>query len=115
VILTGETGRRKTHLAVAIAYRAIQNGFDVLFTTAAALVEELSVAARGGGRLAKMLPAYTRPSVLVVDELGYLTYGPDAANVLFHVVRWRARSFSTRWRHRLRCPSLRLVSSMGVP
>ena len=88
LILTGQTGRGKTHLAVALAYRAIQNGFEALFTTAAALVEELSVAARDS-RLAKMLPAYTRPGVLVIDELGYLTYGPDAANVLFHVVNER--------------------------
>jgi DNA replication protein DnaC len=36
-----------------------------------------------------MLPAYTQPGVLVVDELGYLTYVPDAANVLFHVVNER--------------------------
>jgi DNA replication protein DnaC len=88
LILTGKTGRGKTHLAIAIAYRAIQNGFDALFTTAAALVEELSVAAREG-RLAKLLPTYTRPAALVIDELGYLTYGPDAANVLFHVVNER--------------------------
>jgi DNA replication protein DnaC len=88
LVLTGKTGRGKTHLAIAIAYRAIQNGFEALFTTAAALVEELSVAAREG-RLAKLLPTYTRPAVLVIDELGYLTYGPDAANVLFHVVNER--------------------------
>jgi DNA replication protein DnaC len=88
LVLTGKTGRGKTHLAIAIAYRAIQNGFDALFTPAAALVEELSVAAREG-RLAKLLPTYTRPAVLVCDELGYLTYGPDAANVLFHVVNER--------------------------
>ena len=69
LILTGQTGRGKTHLGIAIAYRAIQNGFDALFTTAAALVEELSVAGREG-RLAKRLPAYTRPAVLVIDELG---------------------------------------------
>jgi DNA replication protein DnaC len=88
LILTGKPGRGKTHLAIAVAYRAIQNGFDALFTTAAALVEELSVAARDGC-LAKTLPAYTRPAVLAIDELGYLTYGPDAANVLFHVVNER--------------------------
>ena len=35
------------------------------------------------------LLTYTRPHVLVVDEVGYLTYGPDAANVLFHVVNDR--------------------------
>jgi DNA replication protein DnaC len=39
LILHGKTGRGKTHLAVAIGYRAIQNGFETLFTTAAELIE----------------------------------------------------------------------------
>jgi DNA replication protein DnaC len=42
LILHGKTGRGKTHLAVAIGYRAIQNGFETLFTTAAKLIEDLS-------------------------------------------------------------------------
>jgi DNA replication protein DnaC len=88
LILYGKTGRGKTHLAVAIGYRAIQNGFETLCTTAAELVEELSNASQKG-RLQESLLTYTRPHVLVVDEVGYLTYGPDAANVLFHVVNDR--------------------------
>lgn len=90
LILTGKPGRGKTHLAVAIAYRAIQNGFDARFVTAAELIDELSGASRAG-RLAEALPVYTHPDVLVVDEVGYLTYGTDAANVLFHVVNERHR------------------------
>jgi DNA replication protein DnaC len=88
LILYGKTGRGKTHLAVAIGYRAIQNGFETLCTTAAELVEELSNAS-SKGRLQESLQTYTRPHVLLVDEVGYLTYGPDAANVLFHVVNHR--------------------------
>ena len=88
LILTGKSGRGKTHLAVAIAYRAIQNGFDAIFTTAAALIDDLSRASRDG-RLSDALDAYVHPHLLVVDEVGYLTYGPDAANVLFHVVNDR--------------------------
>lgn len=88
LILQGKTGRGKTHLAVAIAYRAIQNGFDAFFTTAAQLIEDLSNASHLG-RLHKVLPVYTHPHVLVVDEVGYLSYGPDAANVLYHVVNDR--------------------------
>ena len=56
-------------------YRAIQNGFDAFFTTAAALIDDLS-AAFCAGELAQALPTYTHPAVLVVDEVGYLTYGP---------------------------------------
>ncbi len=88
LILHGKPGRGKTHLAVAIAYRAIQNGFEALFVTAAELIDELSAAFRQG-RLAEALARYTHPHVLVVDEVGYLTYGTDAANMLFHVVNDR--------------------------
>jgi DNA replication protein DnaC len=88
LILHGKTGRGKTHLAVAIGYRAIQYGFETLFTTAAELIEELSNAGKKG-HLQESLASYTHPHVLVIDEVGYLTYGPDAANVLFHVVNDR--------------------------
>ena len=88
LILHGKTGRGKTHLAVSIAYRAIQNGFDAVCVTAAALIDDLSRASRDG-RLRDALTNYTHPHVLVVDEVGYLAYGDDAANVLFHVVNDR--------------------------
>jgi len=88
LVLYGKPGRGKTHLAIAIAYRAIQNGFDALFTTAAALIDDLS-AAGSKSQFRQALKIYTAPGVLVIDEVGYLTYGPDAANVLFHVVNER--------------------------
>ena len=88
LILSGRPGRGKTHLAVAVAYRAILNGFDALFVTAAELIDELSTAA-SQGKLRTALTRYLSPHVLVVDEVGYLTYGTDAANVLFHVVNER--------------------------
>src|SRR6266566_7977901 len=90
LILGGKPGRGKTHLAVAIAYRAIQLGCDALFVTAAELIDDLSAAFRAG-RFAAALATYTHPAILVVDEVGYLTCGTDAANVLFHVVNDRHR------------------------
>lgn len=63
---------------------------DPFFTTAAALIDDRSAAFRAG-ELANALPTYTHPAVLVVDEVGYLTYGTDAANMLFHVVNERHR------------------------
>ena len=99
LILEGKPGRGKTHLAIAIAYRALQNGFEARFTTAAQLIEELSSASREG-KLREALAQYMKPHVLVVDEVGYLTYGDDAANVLYHVVndrhiRGRSMIFTT--------------------
>jgi DNA replication protein DnaC len=88
VIFEGKPGRGKTHLAIAIAYRAMQIGFDALFTTAAQLIEDLSAASRDGS-MRQALARYMKPHVLVVDEVGYLAYGDDAANVLYHVVNDR--------------------------
>ena len=65
LILAGKPGRGKTHLAIAVAYRAIQNGFDAFFTTAT-LIDDLSAAFRAG-ELANALLTYTHPAVLVVD------------------------------------------------
>ncbi len=92
VILLGQPGRGKTHLAIAFAYKAIQYGYEARFTTAAALLNELHRAARGGD-VEAALDTYVAPDVLIVDELGYLSYGPDAANLLFQVVdrRYLAR------------------------
>jgi DNA replication protein DnaC len=87
-ILGGPPGRGKTHLGVAIAYRAIQNGFEARFTTADELIGALSTAAHRG-QLEEALEPYVHPHVLVIDELGYQSYAADAANVLFRVVSHR--------------------------
>ena len=88
LILYGKHGRGKTHLAVGIGYRAIQNGFETLCANAAELIEGLSNASKRG-QLQQALFTYTHPHVLICDEIGYLAHGQDAANVLFHVVNDR--------------------------
>lgn len=85
LILLGKPGRGKTHLAIAIAYKAIQNGGTARCCTAARLLGDLHAAVREGD-LETALAEFVAPDVLVVDELGYLGYGPDAANCLFHVI-----------------------------
>ncbi|MFZ5479222.1 MAG: IS21-like element helper ATPase IstB [Myxococcota bacterium] len=88
LILSGKPGRGKTHLAVAIAYRAIQNGFTARFVGASALIDELGLASRAG-KLREATTAWVEPHVLVIDEVGYLNHAEDAANVLFGVVDQR--------------------------
>lgn len=85
---SGPSGTGKSHLAIAIAYRAIQHGYEARFVGADALMGELSRAA-GKGRLEAALELYLHPHVLVVDELGYLSHAPDAANVLYRVINER--------------------------
>lgn len=88
LVLSGKPGRGKTHLAVAIGYRAIQNGFTARFVGASALIDELGIASRAG-RLREATAAWREPSVLIIDEVGYLAHAQDAANVLFGVVDQR--------------------------
>ena len=85
LILAGRSGRGKKDSAIAIAYKAIQHGFDARSATAVALIDDLSSASREGRFRAAVQTSF-RPTVLVCDEFGYLVDGPDAANVLCHVV-----------------------------
>ena len=87
-IFSGPSGTGKSHLCIAIAYRAIQHGYDARFVGADTLIGELSHAA-AKGRLDRALEPYRHPHVLVIDELGYLSHATDAANVLYRVINDR--------------------------
>ena len=87
-IFSGPSGTGKSHICIAIAYRAIQHGYEARFVSADALIGHLSHAA-AKGRLEMALDPFLHPHVLVIDELGYLTHATDAANVLYRVVNER--------------------------
>lgn len=82
VIIVGNPGLGKTHLAIGIARACCQQGYRVRFVTAAALVNELA-AAQQEYRLNKLLKQFRTVDLVVVDELGYLPFSPDRAQLLF--------------------------------
>jgi DNA replication protein DnaC len=88
VLLLGPPGVGKSHLAVGLGRAAIDAGYTVLFTTATALIAQL-VTAHAAGRLEERLLHFTKPKLLIIDELGYLPVEPDAAHVLFQLVSRR--------------------------
>jgi DNA replication protein DnaC len=88
VILTGDSGTGKTHLAVALAICACQQGRRVRFTTLAALANELQEA-ESRRELQRVVARYARIELLVLDELGYLALPDGAAELVFQVISER--------------------------
>ncbi|MEK7838461.1 MAG: ATP-binding protein [candidate division NC10 bacterium] len=84
LVLLGTNGLGKTMLVKNIAHQAVLAGFSALFTTAAELIEDLR--SRSPETLRRRLARYTRPHLLVIDEVGYLSYDSHAADLLYKVV-----------------------------
>lgn len=89
VVLIGPSGIGKTHLASALGYRATQAGIKVRFLTAADLMLQLAAAQRQGRLKEYFNRAVLGPKLLIVDEIGYLPFGRDEANLFFQVVAKR--------------------------
>ena len=93
-VLIGPTGIGKTHLLTALGYTACERGVSVRFTRVVDMLNGLT-AAQINGTLAKALKVYTTPSLLLLDELGYLPIDKRGADLMFQVVAARYESGST--------------------
>jgi DNA replication protein DnaC len=90
VVLVGANGLGKTMIAQNLAHQAVLRGLNVIFTTASALLNDLA-AQEGTTALARRLRYYCNPHLLVIDEVGYLSYDNRHADLLFEVVNQRYR------------------------
>lgn len=86
IVLLGPSGVGKTHLAVALGYLATQAGLKTRFITAADLLLQLDTAQRQGRLKQTMQRSVNGPSLLIIDEIGYLPMTRDQANLFFQVI-----------------------------
>ena len=93
IVLIGTNGVGKTMIAQNLAHQALLQGHTVRFTSASAMLNDLA-AQDGSLALKRRLQFYSRPSLLVIDEVGYLSYDNRHADLLFEIVNRRYQTKS---------------------
>ncbi len=88
VIFLGPPGVGKTHLAIGLGVKACEAGYRVLFTTLSEMISSLIASLADNSTVAK-IKSYVQPSLLIVDEVGYLPVSEEGANFFFQVVSKR--------------------------
>lgn len=94
LILCGPNGVGKTTIARNITHQSILKGYTALFTTAAAMLNELA-ALDSDSALRRRIQYYAKPTLLVIDEVGYLSYSNRHADLLFEIITQRYENKST--------------------
>lgn len=88
VLFLGPPGVGKTHLAIGLGRKVIEQGASCLFVSATALVSQL-LRSESEGRLEERLTHFMKPKLLILDELGYLPFERRAAHLMFQLVNRR--------------------------
>jgi DNA replication protein DnaC len=88
VILLGPPGLGKTHLAIGLGVKAAHAGYSVLFDTASNWIARLATA-HHAGRLEAELKKIRRYKLIIIDEVGYIPFDQDAANLFFQLIASR--------------------------
>ena len=88
-MLLGPSGTGKTHLAIALGYLATQRGWKVRFTSAADLMLAMETAQRQNRLKDFVHRTIAMPKLLIIDEIGYLPFGREQANLFFQVIARR--------------------------
>ncbi len=88
VLIFGPPGVGKSHLAIGLGRKIVEQGHTVRFTTATALLAALAKAETEGG-LSEKLTEFCKPRLLIIDELGYLPFERRAAHLFFQLVNRR--------------------------
>lgn len=94
VILIGPNGVGKTMIALNLAHQALIRGSQVVCTTAGSLLNELASIDSASG-LKRRINYYAKPQLLLIDEVGYLSYGTRHADLLFELLNQRYEKQST--------------------
>lgn len=89
VVMLGPSGVGKTHLAVALGYKATQAGIKTRFVSAADLMLQLTTAQRNGRLKPYLRRSVQAPKLLIIDEVGYLPFSRDEASHFFQTIAQR--------------------------
>ncbi|RKZ63961.1 MAG: AAA family ATPase [Gammaproteobacteria bacterium] len=94
IVLIGSNGVGKSTIAQNLGYQAVMQGHTVVFTTAANMLNDLA-AQDGDNALRRRLKHYARPALLIIDEIGYLSYSNRHADLLFEIINRRYEQSAT--------------------